>query len=168
MPLQPFQSQNLDLTTKEGGYQFQAQIASFLNGLLSQLQNGQLLAQNINGKPGVQAALGVVTGAQSVNCKNATLVTASLTQSGAPTLTLSNLTVGAPVVIRVAASATAIFKVAATDPSGVAYTVQCIESTGAVINMTTTGITLTISNSYMFIGNSVQEAGGPTLYLGLI
>jgi hypothetical protein len=169
MPLQPFQNQNLDLRNYQNGIKFQAQIANFLNGLLNQVQNGQSVAQTVAGQLTGLNPLGSVSTNQTVPCANQSDIMISASVSAAITITMTNLIVGSPVWIRYAMTATATQKLAATNPSGTAYAIFLILSSGAVVNMVTTGSSLTNGDSYLFFGNSVTESGGtPTLYLASI
>ena len=164
MALQPFSAQNYDLSTKSGQTRFQKDLATFLNGLLAQVQNSNWLASRLWGNLAINQALGAVSSNQSVDGTNASIVMVSLSSSASINLALPNLAVGVPVVVRIAASANITFKMSGTNPSGTAYAIQA-ESGGTETNMVTTGVSLTSGQTRMLMGNSATETGVPTLWL---
>ncbi len=91
----------------------------------------------------VSKSLGSVATNQVVNCMGADKIYVNLAITATVGLTLSNLRYGAYVGIFVASTGTFSFIMAATSPSGTAYTtIQAFPSTGAATNLLT-GVALT-------------------------
>lgn len=162
MPLQPFKNQNYDLKNPQNSSKFQADVANFLNGLLSQIQNPQWLAQILNSQAAlgisslqvVTQALGTVSTNQSVNCANAAMVAITFGFSASITLSLTNLAGGVPVAIAVGSTGAFTLKVTATQPNGSAYTNVVFFQGGTQTNFSTTGwASSTASRIFLGISN---------------
>lgn len=96
-------------------------------------------------------APGTLSANTAYNVMGALRVDINFTIGAAMTLTLNNLSEGAPVFI--AATNTTggalVFKMAATSPSGTAYVITAV-SAGTLVNMITTGSSITAGTSHCF------------------
>lgn len=158
---------SMDLNNPKQWNVFMNQLVRYLTDNVSNIGS----ASSINGSSLVLTtkALGSVSTNQTVACANACDVTVSLTITAGLTLTLTNLQVGIPVVIKASSTGSFTLKFAATTPSGTAYAITGISTAGASFNLVTTGANLTSSISVVLVGNSVIESGPtPTLYLGIV
>jgi hypothetical protein len=172
MPLQPFQNQGANLANPSQSKQFQSYLAQFLNGLLSLIQTPAWLGQILNGKAVISGTalqivdpnLGTVTTNQTVNCQGAALVSIDVAIGAAFTLNLTNLQFGIPVFTRVVnnTGGALAMKIAATQPGGSAYSGVFAKTTAALVNMTTTGLSIAAGTNILFFGNSTPVAN---LYL---
>jgi hypothetical protein len=108
---------------------------------------------------------GISATSLTVNCQGAAAVMVFLNFTGAGmTITFSNLRIGVPINLYFenANASTQTIKMAATTPSGAAYTSILSKFGGAVVNMITTGVSPAASNHIAFSGAS---ATGPGLFL---
>jgi hypothetical protein len=171
MPLQPFQNLNFDLSKKEDGLRYQAQIASFLNGLLSQIQNGGFLAGILNGSGALNGSalatllvddLGAWTSPGTVNCSGYTQIFVGGSMTSAKTINFTNVAQGTIVSIYIRPQGANNLKCNFTDPGGATYTslVMWDLTTGTTsANFATTGYTAA-AGQFAFYSGMAGLVGG--------
>jgi hypothetical protein len=166
----PLVFKSMSLATSQDQSKFLLDLSLLLSQMTNALNAAGNSAGTVNGGSLTitDKALGTVSTAQTVPCANACFVTVSLTMSASVTLTLSNLQVGIPVVIKVSATGSFTLKMAATTPSGTAYAISGITTAGTTVNFVSTGVGFSSTVSAVLTGGSVTESGGPTLYLGVV
>lgn len=112
--------------------------------------------------------LGSPTVSQTVDCVGAISVAIRLVNSTAANLTLalSHLALGVPVTISYAntSGSNRIFIVQATQPNGTAYTAVFWKTSAALVQMTSTGITVATGTN-LFACGSATPTGSWTLYM---
>lgn len=148
---------------------FIGQVSDLLNFLnsaqgLSTLLNGQgLLGASALSFAG--SNLGVITTSQTVPAAQASsvMVKASVSTVFSPTITFTNLAIGAPVSMRFSntSGSPVTLKFAATSPAGSSYSITAF-STSAATDMVGTGLSVPSAQSAMFSGASYA---GPALDL---
>jgi hypothetical protein len=111
----------------------------------------------------LQKAIGVVATNQTLNCSGARSVSASLsiTTAVAISLTLTNLQVGVPVNIRFdnAQATSENFKVIASTPAGVAYSVIGKNPNSTSVNLTSIGMTASGNTTFLLTYGGSYAAG---------
>lgn len=115
--------------------------------------------------------LGTLSTNPTVNCSGYSRVLISMNMGGAArTMTLTNLAAGTDVRIYVRINGLFIFKIIASDPSAVAYSIFAYwqgSGTGAKTNMTTTGWGGNVAGyDTLFVGQAMTQGG--TNYLPLV
>lgn len=148
---------------------FIGQVSDLLNFLnsaqgLSTLLNGQgLLGASALSFAG--SNLGTITTNQTVSAAQASsiMVKAAVSTAFSPTITFTNLAIGAPLSMRFqnTSGSAVTLKLAATSPSGSSYTIMAFSTTAAT-DMGATGLSVPGGTSAMFSGASYT---GPALDL---
>jgi hypothetical protein len=169
MSFAPLIWKGFSLKDREHEQLFIGQVSDLLNFLnsaqgLATLLNGQSLL-GASALSLVGTDLGVITTNQTIAAAQAASVMAKASVSTvfSPTITFTNLAVGAPVSMRFSnnSGSPVTLKFAATSPTGSAYIIFAF-STTAVTNMVTTGLSVGAGTSAMFSGASYA---GPELDL---
>lgn len=160
MSFNPLIWKGFDLNDKAHEQLFMGQLSDLLNSLSS----GQGLSSILNAQASLQSsaltivsvALGTVTTNQTVDCSGATSVAISADLNATPlNIAMTHLALGVPIMVHVnnLAGATRTLKLSATQPSGTAYlNVAWKTSTGAVVNMTSTGLAILAGGTMISVG----------------
>lgn len=153
---------------------FQQYLANTLQQIANALTpNG--LANILNGNSGLDLTsllvssndLGTITTDQSVNAKNAPLVTIAFQSATtqARTLTINNLALGAVVFITILVSAgTLTFKCAANTPANAPYSVLALNTSTLVGTNLSTGLAIAAVVNAQFFAMSQLRGGVPFIF----
>lgn len=170
MPIDRNTWKSLDTSTEKGNLIFKQQLVQSLLESFS----GPNLAQQLSGQQRGVSGIALTNYSQNfpsgttatANAANAYAVHISFESTGAnPSITINNLIVGSPVTIKWTntSGGSATLKMSATNPSGVAYTINAKGAT--YVNMVSTGASVVAGGTLVFNGNSTLVGATPDLEL---